>query len=154
MDDLLIPKFLQKLKDLEKFALNKNNDRNQIISKIVKLQNWLLTDRSLLEHQCCFTFMKYLYNSHGGTYKTFRGFRSWLQCECGMADVQITEGKIKGGIQIIFHKYLVESLAFGNCTQKKFHMFFLKLQEFALNTWGINFDEWHEAYKKDTNTIQ
>lgn len=151
--DTLIPGFLKKVSELEKFASDKKNTRDQIISKIIQIREWIIGDRSLQQHRCAFAFMKFLYNSHGDEFQEFEGFISWLKCRNGMAKIQTTEAVIKGE-KVIFKKYLVDSISFGSCTQKRFNDFFNKLQEFAQITWGINFAEWFKEYETAENTIQ
>lgn len=196
MQDNLIPAFLKKLTELEKIARDDKNDRSQIIAKIVKLQQWLVGDRSLREHYCAFSFMQFLYNSYGDQFQSFEGFRSWLACKNGMAKINITEAEVKFDIKqmeslmieiadcikdgdnsltgspviqfvteaiykfvksrckVIYKKYLVDSMSFGSCSQKKFHEFFTKLQDFAENTWKIKFSEWHSEWEKNEHLIQ
>ena len=150
---MAVPALLKKLDQLEKFTADEKHSRQDIIAKIIKFKQWAVGDRSLLEHRLCFSFMQYLYNSYGQDFEDFLGFRSWLQCRCGMAQVQTKEIEKDGKLRI-YQKYLVESLAFGNCTQKRFHEFFKNVQQFAFKVWGIKFEEWEVEYKQNTNTIQ
>ena len=151
--DTLIPKFLQKITELERVASNPNNDRNEILSKINKLINWVVSDRSLQEHKCCFSFMKYLYNSYGEQFKSFEGFIDWLKRKNDMAHVDQTEAIIDG-TKVIFFKYKPKSLSFGSCTQKVFHKFFNSIQEFAKEKWKVDFDTWKKQWEKNENTVQ
>lgn len=153
MSDSLIPKFMQKLVELEKYIQNSKNDRKDIVQRVRKIQEWLASDRSLQQHRCCQSFLTYLYQSHGDKFKSRDGFISWLKCIIGFADIKVTKTKIKGET-VIFKKYLPHSLSFGSCSQKKHQKFLDDLKNYAEYKWGINFDLWYEQWSINENTTQ
>ncbi len=153
MSDSLIPKFLQKLSDLDKFVGKEKNDKNSIQVQIRKLQQWLVDDRSLLEHRCCQSFLTYLWQSHGKDYKDRRGFVSGMKCKLKFADIVITKTTIDG-VRVEFQKFLPWSLSFGSCSQKLHHKFFNDLQEFAERVYKIDFNKWKKEWESNEHLLQ
>lgn len=146
MDDLN-SYFLKKLDSLDKCSTYP-----ELRKGIEGIKHWLLNGRHLKQHRTVQAFMTYLYNSYGDGFKTRKGYVSWLKCNLDFATCQTTKAIIDGET-VIFKKYMVDSLSFADCTQKKHQKFFDDLQRFAMEKYKLDFNQWLVEYETNPALI-
>jgi len=142
MDDLT-NLFIKKISTLED-TISKGADITAIKDEVIKLRNWLASDRFIQQHKTCQAFLTYLWR-HDGRYKARRGFVSFIKCKLGFADINVTEATIDGQ-KVRFEKYLPWSLSYGSCSQKKHQRFLNDLKQYALDKYHVDFDGWLNEY--------
>lgn len=152
MTDSILPKLVEEVSKLERFAQDESNDRAAIFGKISKLLVWLVSNRSLQEHRCAQAYLTFLYQSYGDEFISREDFVDWVKYQVGYCKVKITEATIKGE-RVVFKKFKPQSLSFAECSQKLHNAIFQKIQKFALSKWGVNFDDWHSEWLKNEHLV-
>jgi hypothetical protein len=151
MSDDLTSLFLKKLTELEKTA--DKGCREDVLSHINKLKQWLAGDRSLQQHKCCQAYMTFLWQSYGDEYKSREGFVMRLKSMLGFADVKEKRFLARDGSKCRDRMISIKSLSFADCTQKAHQLFFDELKEYALKQWGVVFQDWYEHWSGNENTM-
>lgn len=150
MSDTLIPGLLKKLQELEKYAADEKHARGQIVSKIIKIEQWLVGDRSLVQHRCAQAFITYLWKSYGKD--TRENFYDYCKELTGFIITEKRKANIEGKI-VYFEKIKYKSLSFSKCSQKVHNKFFTDLQEIALFKWGVDFSKWLKEWNQNEHLI-
>jgi hypothetical protein len=153
MSDSLLPKLIEKVEGLHKYAVDPKNDRMSIIKQIVKTKQWLISDRSLIEHRCCQSYLTFLYSSYGDEFADREDFVDWVKYQVRYCRVKRTEAIVEGQ-KVVFKKFKPLSLSFAQCSQKIHNQIFQKIQEFAMAKWGCSFSDWYSEWSQNEHLMQ
>lgn len=144
MDNDILPVILKKLKILR---------ANFSLGELDKIIEWLLSDRKIQQHRAMQAFITYLYQSYGDDYEDREMFVDHIKYKLGYCVRKVTDAHIQGE-RVRFVKYKPKSLSFASCSQKVHHEFAERLKEYALNEYGVVFEEWLKEWNNNTNTLQ
>jgi len=150
MSDSNLHLLLKRLMAVEQSCLGAGCPTHKLTREII---DWLCKDRSMLQHRCCQAYMTYLFQSYGDDFKTREDYTDWLKLQTGFCKRKETIATIENE-RVKFIKYKPMSLSFSSCSQKKHQAFFDALKQYALDAYGVNFDDWYSEYQKNENTLQ
>ena len=137
----LIETFLKKVTTIKSYAKLTKHERKDIVAQLEKLEQWLVSDRSLQAHRLFFSFVSFLYSSYGDEYSNMGDYLDELKRQMGYCTTKTTIATI-GGERVTLVKYKVKSLAFGKCSRKLFDEVFNRLKSLALKNYGVEFEKW------------
>jgi hypothetical protein len=142
MDEGLIPVIEKKL---SKILNNMQSPKANTAKELHELILWLRQDRSLEQLRLFWAFMKYLYECFGKESENVKNFQERLFVNIGLVKV-IYQSKEKVMLR-------PESVAFGNCTQKRFNEIFIEVKKFAYEKLGIDFDDFEAYYRQNEELV-
>ena len=157
MSDTLESFFLSKLNDLDKFSVDKKNDRDAIVVKIRKLKKWLAGDRSLKQHRTLQGYFTHLYLTHCQITHTRQSLIDDIKKNIGYVkyeDSIITYTENGENKKMKLRKEIIQSLAFPKCSQALHSEIFEKVKIYAWYEYQDNFDDWFEHWYHNENTLQ
>jgi hypothetical protein len=123
----------------------KHQDYKKIDADIRRLRQWIHSDRSVLEHRCYHAFVTYLWQSYGTDYPSRDLFHTELKCRIGHCHIDRRIIEVQGEKVKVIHT-MPKSVSFGKCPQKLFHKVFERIQGYALEKWGVKFEEWKREH--------
>jgi len=161
--DTLLPIFVKKVHQLYK-DVEKSTFLTDALKEIQKLENWLLTNRSLQQHRCLQSFLTYLWQSYGDDFKSRGGFVSYIKSCIGFCktkkvktveiDSKCPECNCALKEKAYLKEFKVKSLSFAECSQKLHQQVFDRIKDFAFDKWGIVFEKWFEHWTMNEGTNQ
>jgi hypothetical protein len=140
---------VEQAKDSREYRECRDPNDKKLVNKLLL---WLLSDRKIQQHKTFWKYVSYVYATHGSDYGSVENFKDELFRLAGFCKKDITDAIIEGQ-NYRFIKYKVESIAYGNCSQKKFQVIFDKVIEIVKHKYGIDFELWLEEYKRNPELI-
>jgi len=106
---------------------------------------WITGDRSLQQLKMFWKFIEYLHENVGAESENLKNFKDRL-----FVNMKLYEVLYKGPAGVFLQP---ESVAFGNCSQKRFNEIFSKVQEFAQAKLQIDYSDWSQYYMQNEGLI-
>jgi len=125
--------------------LYKEFDKPNAKEDLYKILRWLTDDRSLQQHKMFWAFIKYLHENIGQESENIQNFKDRL-----FVNMKLYKVIYQGTDRVILSP---ESVAFGNCSQKRFNEIFSKVQEFAQAKLQIDYSDWSQYYMQNEGLI-
>jgi hypothetical protein len=132
-------------KKLSKIIRDMQSPKANTAKALHELVLWLRGDRSIDQHRLFWAFIKYLYENIGNESENLQNFKDRLFVNANLVKV-IYKSKEKVLLQ-------PESIAFFNCSQKRFDQIFNEVKEFANENLNINFDDFYQYYQQGEHLV-
>jgi len=112
---------------------------------LYKIIRWLTDDRSVQQNRMFWEFLRYLHDNVGQDSESIENFKDRLFINMKLYTVIYQSA---GRVML-----KPESVAFGNCSQKRFNEIFKAVQEYAETQLKINYSEWAQYYMQSGGAI-
>jgi len=132
-------------KKLSKILRNMQSPKANTSKELHEVILWLRGDRSIESHRLFWKFMQYLYEQVGNDSENMQNFKDRL-----FVNIGITKVIYKSNTHVMLQP---ESIAFFNCSQKRFMEIFDQVKIFAKEKLNIIFEDWYLYYNGNEGLI-